>query len=208
MAIQYARNERELRRYEYSKTSVKKRRISRVCSENNLIVTNERIISEVVTGESVRREEMPVKNAAYLNTSYNFHSKPFIMLVLGILLLICGAVLIALSVKGVTDEGAVRYIGIVQCVVGLAFVIGFFLSAASAGVHVTIYSDLPCNEVMSFGSSFSTGKVRRRKSKKAAKVRITVDKNAAIDMIDNLGAFILDVKNGVYATGSSIGSGI
>ena len=62
MTLKLAKNEIIIKRFDYTTRKIKN-------SKRSLIVTNKRIISEIMDRNSVMRKEIPVSEAEYISTS-------------------------------------------------------------------------------------------------------------------------------------------
>lgn len=181
MSLQLAKNETILKKYNYSLQKSKSGSL-----ENNLIITDKRIISESVSEKSVLRKEMPVAAADYIGSTYAANNATLIIglaiLVLGITLIIVGAV---------SEMVAGIIIGIIAIVAGVVVLVLALLKRGAA-VTLQISGKMGEHNLMSVGASTLSSR------KKINSVKIKVNKEESLKMIDEIGALLIGIKEGTY----------
>lgn len=162
--------------------------------ENSLIVTNKRVIYQSLGNKTVSRKEIPVEAAEYIDTKYTTQRVGIWLTVFSFLI---GAVLLVLGLDVLKIEFISKYgLGLPLIVAGGVFlalalfcVIRLICHRRRGAVEVIISGRLMENELLSFG--VSNLKVRQ---KQAERLRIKVDKNVAVDMVNELGALLLNIR--------------
>lgn len=183
MALQLANNEKILKSYEYSKSTGKTGLFKKEESSSTLIVTNKRIVSEYACDTGVSRSEIPIKSADYIGTNF---SKKTPSLILGIVLAVLGLILaIVLAIVMLP----LLVIGVAVLICGVVIIIKA-VTGKSASVTVQISSYHGEHSLMSIGSSVGTF----NSAVKSMKIFVNVD--TAIQMVDEIGAIIMGVKDG------------
>lgn len=186
MALMLSDKEKILKSYEYSKITGKTGLFRKNETTSKLIVTNKRIINEHANNNGVSRSEIPVGSADYIGT---YFAKKVPSLIVGILIAVLGVVLtIALAIVFTP----MLVIGLILFAVGIVLIVkAVFGKAAAVVVQISSYH----NEynLMSIGSSTGifTSSVK--------KIKISVDSEAAAQMVDEIGSIIIGVKDGTIA---------
>ena len=162
--------------------------------ENSLIVTNKRVIYQSLGNKTVSRKEIPVEAAEYIDTKYTTQRVGIWFTVFSFLI---GAALLALGLDFLKLEFISSYglklplivAGGVLIALALFGVIRLTCHRRRGAVEVIISGRLMENELLSFG--VSNLKVRQ---KQAERLRIKVDKSVAVDMVNELGALLLNIR--------------
>ncbi len=182
MTLMLAKNEVIIKRFDYTTRKIKN-------SKRSLIVTNKRVISEIMDRNSVIRKEIPVSEAEYLSTSYA-NTKP--SLIASILFLILA---IVAGIVGWKVDLPVPYMNYALygfaglfLLLAIIFLVKFFKNKA-ASVEITISGKKMETQVFSLGSSNMSSK------SKAKDLKIQVDRSQSIAMVNELGAVLIDVRN-------------
>ena len=182
MTLMLAKNEVIIKRFDYTTRKIKN-------SKRSLIVTNKRVISEIMDRNSVIRKEIPVSEAEYLSTSYA-NTKP--SLIASILFLILA---IVAGIVGWKVDLPVLYMNYALygfaglfLLLAIIFLVKFFKNKA-ASVEITISGKKMETQVFSLGSSNMSSK------SKAKDLKIQVDRSQSIAMVNELGAVLIDVRN-------------
>lgn len=185
MSIKLSDNERILKSYEYSKTSGKKGLFGgKEESTSTLIVTNKRIINENANTYGVSRSEIPVKSADYIGTVF---SKKTPSLIGGIILAVFGLILtIVMAIVFMP----LLVVGLALMIIGIITIIkAVFGKSASVTVQISSYNGE--HNLMSIGSSVGTFK------SSVKKISIFVNADVANQMVNEIGAVIIGIKDGV-----------
>ena len=182
MTLKLAKNEIIIKRFDYTTRKIKN-------SKRSLIVTNKRIISEIMDRNSVMRKEIPVSEAEYISTSYANTKSSLLAFILFLILAIVAGIV------GWKVELPVPYMN--YGLYGLAglflllscIMLGKFFKNRAASVEITISGKKMETQVFSLGSSNMSSK------SKAKDLKIQIDRNQSIAMVNELGAVLIDVKN-------------
>lgn len=183
MALEFGKNETVVKTYTYSKKTASGKTKGEY--QASLIVTDKRIISETQSKDLIYRKEMSVMDADFVSCSYATKKRSLVGAVVAFLL---GVAVIAAGFL-VDVVSFLRYVGIIGIVVGVILVILYF-ALRKAGVQVSISGGSPEYEVMNLGAStLSSGKDSQNRQ-----VSVTVDRETAILMVNELGATIQNAK--------------
>ena len=191
MDLVLSHDEKIVKEYEYGQEKVKGLISGAIHKnenvKNSLVVTNKRIINQTVGKNKIVRDEMPLDAAEYVSSSFKKQQGSLIpailLMVLGLVLLIVGIVV------------KVNVLNIILMILGGLMLIGggillvlWFLSK-TARVEVTIQGKCVHTNLLSVSTSSIV-------SKKHREFKIIVDRNVAEQMVNELGAIILDTKAG------------
>lgn len=182
MTLKLAKNEIIIKRFDYTTRKIKN-------SKRSLIVTNKRIISEIMDRNSVMRKEIPVSEAEYISTSYANTKSSLLAFILFLILAIVAGIV------GWKVELPVPYMnyglyGLAGLFLLLACImLGKFFKNRAASVEITISGKKMETQVFSLGSSNMSSK------SKAKDLKIQIDRNQSIAMVNELGAVLIDVRN-------------
>lgn len=189
--MKLSKNEVVIKSFDYAKTA----RGANI-SKNSLTVTNKRIIHQTHSPYAMTRQEIPAEDARYINAAFARRRNPAYM-VLGIILLaigIIGTLLFAFLPKMEWETGT-RPIMLPIVVGGALFLILILLYSflTKNALALSIGGDGHKQELISF---LSVGKlpVDRRGRKKETTIYVYVSKKKALELIDELGAILLDLK--------------
>ena len=207
MSIKLSKDEKLMKSFEYAAEGYHKR-TAKFDTFKSLIVTSKRVIHEEVctrrSKKMVVRNEMPVTDAKYLSNKIVKLSKPG-LLVAAIIFALLAVVAFVLPSPDILPEEIAKQIGTYITMVGaalaviaLSFLMGYFASRKTL-IACCISTDHPLYPVMGFASL--SGEVntdednKKKKSKKSDKgktLEIQVDTEVAAQLVDELGAVILD----------------
>ena len=182
MTLKLAKNEIIIKRFDYTTRKIKN-------SKRSLIVTNKRIISEIMDRNSVMRKEIPVSEAEYISTSYANTKSSLLAFILFLILAIVAGIV------GWKVELPVPYLnyglyGLAGLFLLLACImLGKFFKNRAASVEITISGKKMETQVFSLGSSNMSSK------SKVKDLKIQIDRNQSVAMVNELGAVLIDVKN-------------
>ena len=155
-------------------------------TEASLVVTNKRVVHDVKNYHSISRTEIPLKEVKSID--YYSNSKisigAVLAIIFGVVLAIVGFVLMG---KLGDDAG----IAAIPIVFGVVLVIAGIIGLSKSAFTMVLYTSGIVTEMLSIGASAIKPK---RKRKRGGKVKIKVDKNVAADIIDSLGAIVLDAQ--------------
>lgn len=189
--IKLAAGESVAKIYSYGKVATGRKKNA---VENSLIVTNKRVVYQSLGRKTVSRKEIPVEAAEYVETKYTTQKAG---IVLAILSLFIGAALLVFGL----DLFGIKFIseyklglpfmvaGAVVLALALFLFVRFIWYRRRGAVEVIISGRLMENELLSFG--VSSLKIRQ---KKAERIRVKVDKSIAIEMVNELGALLLNIR--------------
>lgn len=181
MELILAKNEEIIKKYDYSEKHVKSGLQSNDVT-SSLIITNKRIINESVSKKNIFRKEIPVESADYVSTAYASNAMSFLAAAaLG------AAFLLFLILYFTTENSLLLTISIIAAVAAVVFVIIAILKRG-AGVKLEISGKMGEYGLMEVGAS------SLQSAKRITKMKIKVDKETAQNMINELGAILLDLK--------------
>ncbi|MBP5408035.1 MAG: hypothetical protein J6Y42_02740 [Bacilli bacterium] len=182
MEIRLASNEVIYKKFEYTTRKGKN-------SKRSLIVTNKRLISEIMDKTGVKRKEIPIEEAEFISTSYANTKSSVVGIVI---LIILGAALEGVGLKvpiPIPYGQFIAYgIGALFLILAIILLIKYFINR-QATVELTISGVKRETNIISLGSSNMSSKGKMND------IKIQVDRNQSIKMVNELGATLLDVKN-------------
>lgn len=207
MSIQFAKNETVVRRFDYATLGYRKKTDSYATSRS-LIVTNRRVIHQDVCEQAGRdlivRQEMPIEEAKFVDVRYTKTSKPGHLIAALILAVLAVAFYFLTNLKAAYPDVALLqkipalvFIGAagVLGIIALINLINYFCSFR-AYLGCTVSTDSAIQPI--FSNTISDEKISPRKAKQAKKntlrmeLDIRINKKAAKELADGLGAAILD----------------
>ena len=182
MEIRLASNEVIYKRFDYTTRKAKN-------SKRSLIITNKRVISEIMDRNSVMRKEIPVSEAEYISTSYANTKSSLLAFILFLILAIVAGIVgwkveLPVSYMNYGLYGLAGLFLLLACIM-----LGKFFKNRAASVEITISGKKMETQVFSLGSSNMSSK------SKAKDFKIQIDRNQSIAMVNELGAVLIDVKN-------------
>lgn len=196
MDFQLSSGEKIIREFEYGKSKSSGGTLRR-----SLIVTNKRIISQVQGKGTIARKEIPLSSAEYVTTAVSNARLSLLSVIIFGLLAIAFAVVSfifpnfgmeitfmpmeTLQLIGYGVAGAFALLAIVFLLL--------FLFKKAGGVEVIIAGRCAETELLSL-SSVSGSAAKRT----VGAFKISVHKDAAYALVNELGALILDLKSGSY----------
>ncbi|MBQ5833731.1 MAG: hypothetical protein IIW36_02860 [Clostridia bacterium] len=190
--MKLSKNEVVIKSFDYAKSA----RGANI-SKNSLTVTNKRIVHQTRSAYSVTRQEIPVGDARYLNTAFSRKRNPAYMVfaILFLALGIVGTLLLAFLPKMEWEGTATRPTLLPIAVGGALFLILILLYALVTKnvLALSIGGDVHKQELLSF---LSIGKlpVDKRGRKKEAAIYVYVSRKKAMELINELGAILLDLQ--------------
>ncbi len=186
MALTLANGEKIVKQYDYSKSIAGKGK--GLLTESRLIVTNKRIIEEKVCAtkrnEKIIRNEIPLEKAKKVSSSFRRKGNALWAILAGLSAL----VMIAGFAGGIMGLG----------VIGFAAMIVFaliFIFLRKSVVKVTISTDSIINPALMVQSATQRRLSARQIDLYTEVVKVMVDPAVAMQMVDEIGATILDAKN-------------
>lgn len=191
--MKLSKNEVVIKSFDYAKTA----RGANI-SKNSLTVTNKRIVHQTRSPYSVTRQEIPVGDARYINTAFS-RKRNSAYLVFGILFLVLGLVgtlLLAFLPDVEWLPAATARPVVLPIAAGGALFLLLILLYAFATKNVlalSIGGDVHKEELLSF---LSIGKlpVDKKGRKKEATIYVYVSRKKALELINELGAILLDLQ--------------
>ncbi len=186
MSIKLAKDEVIVKQYDYSKTQS-----GALGIRSHLIVTNKRVIEEKVCdvkrNERVVRSEMPIDRAQYVKTKFRREGNFawLIMALIGIALMMMGIVLKSDS------KGIFIVLGLI--VAALGFILFVFVRKST--VTCTISSDKLVVPTLALTSSTRRLILKHHVGTNNDVLAIKVNPEVAFEMVNELGAVILEAQN-------------
>lgn len=156
--------------------------------DESLIITNKRVIYQSIGDKFVKRKEIPVSAAEYVGTRYTTESGS---LVLAVICFILAAAAAALAIVNPWPS----YLWISLSAMALFLALGSLLSVVyvrslRGAVEVVISGRLPEYKLVSLGMSNL-----KARAQNVTRVSITVDRATALEMVNELGAVLLNVRS-------------
>ncbi len=199
MELRLSDQEYVIKTYNYAYTYSSNSRVKGYVN-NSLIVTNRRLVQENANGSHVERREMPIEAAKYINYSYTSVKKSLSLTLTVIFTLIAVAALAALYPLWLYNYD----IPLVACAAGAALsllitiiCLGRYIRGGYQNtLTIEISSDLPPETMMEVSTKVSHFRKSLKKpdSKKVTGISITVDRAVAYQMVNELGALLLDIR--------------
>ena len=210
MSIKLSKNEKIIKSFDYATEGYHKK-TSRFDTFKSLIVTNKRVIHEEVCERragkgTVIRNEMPVGDAKYLSTAVNKTSRPG-FIVAAVIFALLAVIAFVLPSLNVIPEDVMEMIGTYLTIVGgmfaliaLVCLLNYFASRKTL-IMCRISSDHAVYPVMGFVSlsgevntdnDSNKKKKRKKESDQGKTLEIRVNAAVARELVDELGAVILD----------------
>lgn len=207
MSIQFAKNETVVRRFDYATLGYRKKTDSYAVARS-LIVTNKRVIHQDVNEQAgkdlIVRREMPIEHAKFVDVRFSKTSKPSHLIAALILAVLAVAAYFLTNLKTwlpnvafVQNLPEILFVGL-SGVLGLIALINVFSYFASRRIMLacTVSTDSVIQPV--FSNTITDEAISPKKAKQARKntlrmeLDIRINKRAAKDLADGLGAAILD----------------
>ena len=183
--IKLAAGESVAKVYTYGRTVVGKKRRT---IDESLIVTNKRVIYQSIGDRCVKRKEIPVSAAEYVGTKYTTESGS---LVFSVIFFILAAASAAVAIINPLP----KYLWVFLSVLALSLIIGSLLAVAyirslRGAVEVVISGRAAEYKLVSVGMSNL-----KARAAEATRVSIMVDRSAALEMVNELGAVLINVRS-------------
>ena len=185
MEIMLAKDEILIKQYDYAVTKSKHDTVM-----HSVIVTDRRIISQEQGGRSFERDEMPIDHADYILTDFDSYKRSValsvFLFVLSVLLAVGGFVW-SRFVEGTywfLIPSGLAVVAVIFAVIAL--VVSLTKNGASA--ELEIRSRQPVYELLRFSAN------GMKPSKRIEKLKIRVDKEVAEQMLNEIGALILEYR--------------
>ena len=196
MSVQFARDEKVIKSFNYANTGYNKRK-GQYDTFKSLIVTNKRVIHESVNDKSyneiILRQEMPVADAKYVKTTMGKVSTPAYLLQ-ALLFAVIAVAAVVVSTLDFAEKFYVLFLVLAAPFAILTFVklAAYFASRAKI-VSFSIYTDHVVTPVISTAAvEANTDDTQGKKSKSEPTLQIQVNADVAREIADGLGAAILD----------------
>ena len=208
MAIQFAKDEKVIKSFNYAAVGYNKKKDS-YDTFKSLIVTNKRVIHEAVretrNNELILRQEMPVTDAKYIKTTMGKTASPE-FLVQAIIFAVIAAVSVVLSFLEFAAKFQFVFWILAAPFVVLAIVkLAAYFASLSNVVSFSIFTDHEVTPVMSTAvieqNNNNADGYQPKKTKKEPELEIRVNADVAREIADGLGAAILDAI--AYKEGAS-----
>ncbi|MBE6535270.1 MAG: hypothetical protein E7677_01425 [Ruminococcaceae bacterium] len=196
MSIKMAENEQIIKEYAYA-TTREGGFFNKRITKNSLIVTNKRIIKKDECEKSGYQKnsisEISVGSISGMNTKTSSSYK-FVFVVLGVLFAISAIVCIA----GLSKDSSMIIPMLISGALSALFIYLFIKNRFNALTCTFIVLDR-VNTAMSInGYSFNSLTSRFSVSSKSSFVKIVVDANVCNDFVNEIGALVIDIQNGIY----------
>ena len=207
MSIQFAKNETVVRRFDYATLGYRKKTDSYAVARS-LIVTNKRVIHQDVNEQMgkdlIVRREMPIEHAKFVDVRFSKTSKPSCLVAALILAVLAVAAYFLTNLKTwlpnvafVQNLPEILFVGL-SGLLGLIALINVFSYFASRRVMLacTVSTDSVIQPV--FSNTITDEAISPKKAKQAKRntlrmeLDIRINKRAAKDLADGLGAAILN----------------
>ena len=207
MSIQFAKNETVVRRFDYATLGYRKKTDSYAVARS-MIVTNKRVIHQDVSEQAGRdmivRHEMPIDHAKFVDVRYSKTSKPSFLIGALILAILAVGVYFLTNLKTALPEVAflqklpdLLFAGVAG-LLGLIALINVFRYFGSRRILLacTVSTDSAVQPI--FSNTITDEAVSPKKAKQAKRntlrmeLDIRINKHAAKELADGLGAAILD----------------
>lgn len=194
MSIKLSKGEAIVKQYDYSKTQS-----GALGIRSHLIVTNKRVIEEKVCdakrNERVIRSEMPIEQAQYVKTRFRREGNALwiVMAVIGFIMAIAGLSLMLASGGG-TASLVLVLLGLILGAGGIVL----FIFIRKSSVYCIISSDKVVVPTMALASNSKRFFFNSHVGTNNEIIQIVVDPQVAYEMVNEIGAAILDARNYVY----------
>lgn len=207
MSIQFAKNETVVRRFDYATLGYRKKTDSYAVARS-MIVTNKRVIhqdvSEKVGQDLIVRREMPIEHAKFVDVSYSKTSNPSHLVAALIFAILAVGVYFLTNLKTALPNVAFLQkipeflFPTLAGLLGLIALISVFRYFGSRRILLacTVSTDSAVQPI--FSNTITDEKISPKKAKQANRnalrmeLNIRVNKRAAKELADGLGAAILD----------------
>ena len=189
--LKLAVGEEIVKSFNYSEQKVKGKGVTSYSDniERQLIVTNKRIVHRMEGEKVLAQKEMPIDAADYVYSRYGLAMRnllvPFILILLGIGMILLNKFLL----KEIIGKNILLYVGIATIVIGVVAFIILILNSRSS-VYIEISGKMPEYDLIKIGAS----NLLTRKSAGAKKITVRVMKEVALQMVNELGALIIQLK--------------
>ena len=189
--LKLAVGEEIVKSFNYSEQKVKGKGVTSYSDniERQLIVTNKRIVHRMEGEKVLAQKEMPIDAADYVYSRYGLAMRnllvPFILILLGIGMILLNKFLL----KEIIGKNILLYVGIATIVIGVVAFIILILNSRSS-VYIEISGKMPEYDLIEIGAS----NLLTRKSAGAKKITVRVMKEVALQMVNELGALIIQLK--------------
>ena len=199
MSIQFAKDEKVIKSFNYATVGYNKKK-DQYDTFKNLIVTNKRIIHESVndkrSNEIILRHEMPVSDAKYVKTTMGKTSNP-IYLLQALIFAVIAIAAIVVSTLEFAEKFFVLFLVLAAPFAILAIVkLAAYFASCSKVVSFSIFTDHVVTPVICTAAvEANNDDAPSKKSKKEPALEIRVNADVAREIADGLGAAILDAIN-------------
>lgn len=190
--IKYAKSEKFIKTYRYCSSSIKESGGIEV--EKNVTITTERLIVEENSKNGFTRDEIAMSNIDRVETNWHDFKKP----TLGLLWIILGIIAIIFSFVG---KRYIQQYYLIPLIVGIVlFFLGFILifrRKPQLSFILSVYSINPIyQQAMLTETNFSvkSKKSKRKKNKNLSNTIVVKVTPAALVMLNEIGAIIIDTK--------------
>ena len=180
-----AKDEVLIKQYDYAVTKSKRDTVM-----HSVIVTDRRIISQEQGARSFERDEMPIDHADYILTDFDSYKRSIalsvFLFVLSVLLAVGGFVWsrFAENTYWFLIPSGLAVVAVVFAIIALVVA----LNKNGASAELEIRSRQPVYELLSFSAN------GMKPAKRIEKLRIRVDKEVAEQMLNEIGALILEYR--------------
>lgn len=163
-------------KYAVSKKGVEK-------TEASLVVTNKRVVHDVKNYHSISRTEIPLKEVKSVDFASNSKVSigAILSILFGVVLAIVGFILMG--------QKELSGIAIIPIILGVVLVVVGIIGLSKSAFVMVLYGDRGF-DMLNIGASA----IKTKRRKRSKKTKIKVDKKVAAEIIDSLGAIILDAQ--------------
>lgn len=180
-----AKNEKVIREWDYADSKQ-----GNLKTSSKLVVTNKRIISENADQYTTDRKEIPVAAVQSISTSnlHNSNLRAIVMIVGGILIALTGIILASQNEGVGSMMVPFLILGVILAIIGVgllnrgAFTLLIYTSAMEAE-----------SLAMAVGKTNALAV-----AKKGGKLKVKISRDVVDEMLDTIGALIIDIQEGVY----------
>lgn len=190
--LKMAPREQIVKEYLYSERKLKGALKDEV--KSYLIVTNKRIINRNEGNKILAQKEIPISSADYI---YSMYGIAIGNIILPFLLILVGIALLVLNSR-FSWGGVLLWPGIIAIVIGVGWFVWMIIRRRDS-VFVKISGKAPEYHIISIGATNienkKTGSKKLNKKDVIRELKIKVNKETAIQMVNEIGALILQLKD-------------
>ena len=183
-----AKDETIVKEWEYAKSRTAMGFLEKVETKSTLTVTNKRLISTSKSDRKVEQQEIPIQSIKSISCSHEIPSilSVIIFITLGVLALILALVL---QNSDEMEDGALILVALVLAVLGVCFIIAG-IKRLNQGIFKMVITTTGRE-----GEALELGATRLfKRFAKSGKVKVQINNDVIKEIIDTLGAIIIENK--------------